>query len=88
MGANASILSAAKYFFQTMSTYIPLEPQLNADESFLGDYGGQSGSKGVKVQFFRGDCCCFSGHISTYIPLGQQFNVEQGFAWKPWSENV
>ena len=66
MGANVSILSAAKYFFQTMSTYIPLEPQLNADESFLGNYGGQSGSKGVKVQFFRGDCCFFSGHISTY----------------------
>ena len=77
MGANVSILSAAKYFFQTMSTYIPLEPQLNADESFLGNYGGQSGSKGVKVQFFRGDCCFFSGHISTYIPLGRQFNVEQ-----------
>ena len=76
MGANVSILSAAKYFFQTMSTYIPLESQLNADESFLGNYGGQSGSKGSKSNFLEG-IVFFSGHILTYILLGPQFNVEQ-----------
>ena len=66
MGANVSILSAAKYFFQTMSTYIPLEPQLNADESFLGNYGGQIGSKGSKSNFLEGIVVFF---LDIYQPI-------------------
>ena len=41
-----SILRLQNGFFQTMSTYLPLEPQFNADQSLLGNYG-------LKIYGFR-----------------------------------
>ena len=68
-----------------MSTYIPLEPQFNADQSFLGKYGlkmygfRNMGSKSTTMSsFFRG-IFWFFGHIFTYISLEMHFNAEQSF---------
>ena len=75
-------------FFQTMSTYIPLELQFSADHSFLGNYalkmygfwdtGGQSPQwhHHFSEEFFF---FFFFGHILTYITLESQFNAWQSF---------
>ena len=59
-----------------MLTYMPLEPQFNADQSFIENYrlkmyglrdtGGQSPRW---CHHFSEGYFCFLGHILTYIPL-------------------
>ena len=74
-------------FLQTMSTYISLEPQFNADQSFHGNYGlkmyGFQVTGGQSLRWHRHFSeeyfCCFFWHILTYIPLEQQFIAEQSF---------
>ena len=72
---------------QTMSTYISLEPQFNADQSFHGNYGlkmyGFQVTGGQSLPWHRHFSeeyfCCFFWHILTYIPLERQFIAEQSF---------
>ena len=62
-------------FLQNMSTYILLEPQFDAGQSFLGNYGLKTygfRDKGLKVHddviIFERKFLGLSGHILTYIP--------------------
>ena len=73
-------------FLQTMSTYISLEPQFNADQSFHGNYGlkmyGFQVTGGQSLRWhrhFSEEYFCFFWHILTYIPLERQFIAEQSF---------
>ena len=82
-------------FFQTMSIYIRLKPQFNADQSFLRNYGlkmygfqNTGGQSPWWHHHFSEEFSCFFGHILTYIPLELQFNAEQSFLGNHWSENV
>ena len=79
-------------FFQTMSTFKPLEPQFNADQSFLGNYD----LKMYGFQDIGGQIPRWRHHYSeeffwTYINLyivGSAIQYWAKFPWKLWSENV
>ena len=82
-------------FLQTMSTYISLEPQFNADQSFHGNYG----LKMYDFQVTEGQSLPWHRHFSeeyfwvflTYINLhtvGTAIYCWAKFPWEPWSKSV
>ena len=73
-----SILRLQNGFFQTMSTYLPLEPQFNADQSLLGNYG-------LKMYGFRdieGQSQRWCHHIKTDVVTFLNFPIcRSKFSW-------
>ena len=77
------------FFLQTMSTYVPFEPQFNSDQSFLRNYGLQMyGLRDTEDQnplwhhhFSEGFFFVFR-NMSAYTKLESKFNADQNF-WLP-----
>ena len=74
------------FFLQTMSNYVPFEPQFNGDQSFLRNYGQQMyGLRDTEDQnplwhhhFSEGFFFVFR-NMSAYTKLESKFNADQKF---------
>ena len=86
MGNDISIFLGEFFFVQNVSTYTSLEPEFNADQSFLWnhglkmycyrDTGGQSLCNDVIIFWLK---IFFFQNLSTYTSLEPQFNADQSF---------
>ena len=88
MGNDVSMFLGEFFFVQNLSTYTSLEPEFNADRSFLWNHGlKMSRCRDIGGQNLYGEVIIFwlnfffFQNLSTYTSLEPQFNADQSFLW-------